>query len=116
MPPVLAAGHAAFVSHYREAVQMGYNHASQPKIQLNKQQIIAGAVLMGVGGALALAGVAMAGTALATAFRQRVQQMDVPPSELARQHWSAVKHATGAGMDVWLKEQPATLRQPVTQL
>jgi hypothetical protein len=44
-----------------------------------------------------------------------VQQMDVPPSELARQHWSAVRHATGAGMDVWLKEQPTTLRQPVTQ-
>jgi hypothetical protein len=95
---------------------MTYNQAApQPKIQLNKQQLIAGSVLMGVGGAIALAGVALAGTALVAAFRQRVQQMDVPPSELARQHWSAVKHATTTGMDVWLKEHPASQRQPAAQ-
>jgi hypothetical protein len=35
----------------------------------------------------------------------------VPPGDLARQHWSAVKHATSAGVDVWLKEQPAGQRQ-----
>jgi hypothetical protein len=94
---------------------MNYDHAPRPKIQLNRQQIIAGSVLIGVGGVIAAAGIAVAGTALAAAFRQRVQQMDVPPSELARQHWSAVKHATSAGVDVWLKEQPAAGRQPVTQ-
>lgn len=94
---------------------MNSDHAQQSSIQLNKQQIIAGAVLMGVGGALALAGMAMAGTALVSAFRQRVQQMDVPPSELARQHWTAVRHATNAGVGVWLKEQPAAQRQPVAQ-
>ena len=93
---------------------MNYNRAPQSKIQLNKQQILIGSVLMGVGGALALAGMAMAGTALVTALRQRVQQMDVPPSELARQHWSAVKHATSAGVDVWQKEHPATQGQPAT--
>jgi hypothetical protein len=85
---------------------MNHNRAPQPGIQLNNQQIIAGSILMGVGGTVVLAGIAMAGTALVTAFRQRVQQMDVPPNELARQHWSAVKHATTAGVDVWLKEQP----------
>ena len=85
---------------------MNYSPASQSKIQVNMGQIRAGGILMGVGGALALAGAAVAGTALMAAFRQRVQQMDVPPSDLARQHWSAVKHATSAGVDVWLKEQP----------
>ncbi len=94
---------------------MGNNRAQQPTIKLNKEQIIAGAVLMGVGGAIALAGMALAGTALVTAFRQRVQQMDVPPGELARQHWSAARHATSAGVGVWLKEQPTPLRQPATQ-
>ena len=83
--------------------------------QLNKRQIIAGSILAGAGAALALAGMAMAGTALVGAARQRVQQMDVPPSELARQHWSAVKHATSAGVDVWLKEQPATQHPPARQ-
>ena len=91
---------------------MNYDHAPRPKIQLNRQQIIVGSVLIGVGGVIALAGFAVAGTALMAAFRQRVQQMDVPPSELARQHWSAVKHATSAGVDVWLKEQPNGQRQP----
>ena len=91
---------------------MNHDHAPRSSFQVNKQQVVAGAVLMGVGGALALAGMAMTGTALMAAFRQRVQQMDVPPSELARQHWSAVKHATNAGVNVWLKEQPTAQRQP----
>jgi hypothetical protein len=91
---------------------MNYSPAPQPKIGVNMGQIRAGGILMGVGGALALAGAVVAGTALMAAFRQRVQQMDVPPSDLARQHWSAVKHATSAGVDVWLKEQPSGQRQP----
>lgn len=91
---------------------MNSSVAPQPKIQLNTGQIRVGAILMGVGGALIMAGAALAGTALMSAVRQRVQQMDVPPSDLARQHWSAVKHATSAGMDVWLKEQPGGQRQP----
>ena len=94
---------------------MNYSSAPQPKIQVNMGQIRAGGILMGVGGALALAGAVVAGTALMAAFRQRVQQMDVPPSDLARQHWSAVKHATSAGLDVWLKEQPATQGQPLAR-
>lgn len=76
-------------------------------------QIRIGSILVGVGATLVLAGAAVAGTALAAAFRQRVQQMDTPPTELARQHWSAVRHATTAGVDVWLKEQPSNgQRQP----
>jgi hypothetical protein len=94
---------------------MNYNHAPQPRFRVNRQQVVAGSALIGVGGALVLAGAAMAGTALVMAFRQRVQQMDVPPTELARQHWSAVKHATSAGAGIWLKEQPGTPRQLVTQ-
>jgi len=85
--------------------------APPSKIQVNMGQIRAGGILLGVGGALALAGAVVAGTALMAALRQRVQQMDVPPSDLARQHWSAVKHATSAGLDVWLKEQPSGQRQ-----
>jgi hypothetical protein len=90
---------------------MSSSAVPQSKIQVNMGQIRAGAVLMGVGGTFALVGACVAGTALMAAFRQRVQQMDVPPSDLARQHWHAVKHATSAGVDVWLKEQPNGQRQ-----
>jgi hypothetical protein len=44
-----------------------------------------------------------------------VQRMGVPPTELARQHWSAVRHATNAGVGVWLKEQPGVPLQPGSQ-
>jgi hypothetical protein len=91
---------------------MNPSAAPQSKIQINMGQIRTGVVLVGVGGTFALIGAFVAGSALMAAFRQRVQQMDVPPSHLARQHWHAVKHATSAGVDVWLKEQPNGPRQP----
>ena len=85
---------------------------SQPRLEINTRQVVAGSILMGIGGVLALAGAAVAGTALVTAFQQRVQQMEVPPTELARRHWSAVKHATTAGVGVWRNEQPGAQGQP----
>ena len=83
------------------------------KLEFNVEQIRAGAIMLGVGGVIAFAGAAVAGLAIAAAFQRRVQQMGVPPTELARQHWSAVKHATNAGVNVWLKEQPTTQRHLV---
>jgi hypothetical protein len=96
---------------------MNYSKApqlkAQSKLEFNTRQIVAGSIMIGVGGVLALAGAAVAGSALVAAFQQRVQQMEVPPTELARRHWSAVKHATTAGVGVWRNEQPGAQRQPV---
>jgi hypothetical protein len=86
--------------------------APQAKLEFNVEQIRAGAIMLGVGGVIAFAGAAVAALAIAAAFQKRVQLMDVPPTELARQHWSAVKHATNAGVGVWLKEQPGVPLQP----
>ena len=86
--------------------------APQAKLEFNVEQIRAGAIMLGVGGVIAFAGAAVAALAIASAFQKRVQLMDVPPTELARQHWSAVKHGTTAGVNVWLKEQPNGQRQP----
>jgi hypothetical protein len=100
-------------------VQMDYNRSSQPKLEFDVQRLRAGAILLGIAGVLGLAGAAVAGSALVSAFQQRVQQMEVPPTELARQHWSAVKHATSTGVGVWLNEAPGVQtpgnghRQPV---
>jgi hypothetical protein len=74
---------------------------TQPGIQLNTRQIVSGSILIGIGGVLALAGAAMAGTALVAAYRDRVRQMDVPPSVLARHHWQRMKSATAAGVGEW---------------
>jgi hypothetical protein len=86
--------------------------APQAKLEFNVEQIRAGAIMLGVGGVIAFAGAAVAALAIASAFQKRVQLMDVPPTELARKHWSAVKHATNAGVGVWLKEQPGVPLQP----
>jgi hypothetical protein len=89
--------------------------APQAKLEFNVEQIRAGAIMLGVGGVIAFAGAAVAALAIASAFQKRVQLMDVPPTELARKHWSAVKHATNAGVGVWLKEQPGVPLQPGAQ-
>jgi hypothetical protein len=89
--------------------------APQAKLEFNVEQIRAGAIMLGVGGVIAFAGAAVAALAIASAFQRRVQLMDVPPTELAKQHWSAVKHATNAGVGVWLKEQPGVPLQPGAQ-
>ena len=88
------------------------SQAQQAKLEFNVEQIRACAILLAVGGFIAFAGAAVAGLAVASAFQRRVQQMGVPPTELARQHWSAVKHATTTGVGVWLKEQPGVPLQP----
>jgi hypothetical protein len=80
---------------------MTNSQGTQPKLQINTGQVIGGAILIGVGGIMALAGLAVAGTALFTAYRERIGQMDVPPSELARKHWGRMKAATAAGLGEW---------------
>jgi len=80
---------------------MTSSQMTKPTIHINTQQIVGGAIMIGVGGVLALAGMAMAGAALVAAYRDRVSQMDVPPTELARQHWGRIKSATAAGVGEW---------------
>lgn len=84
------------------------SQVSQSPTQVNTRQVMGGAILIGIGGVLALTGVAMAGAALVTAYRERMRQMDVPPSELARQQWGRMKAATAAGLGEWRNgRQPA---------
>lgn len=73
------------------------SQAERPRIQINMRQVIGGSILIGIGGVIGLAGMAMAGTALVSAYRERIRQMDVPPTVLARQNWERVKSAANAG-------------------
>jgi len=69
--------------------------------RLNTRPLIVGGALMGVAGLVGLAGLMVAGTALAAAARDWAGRQEVPPSELARQHWSRAKAATTAGASAW---------------
>jgi hypothetical protein len=63
--------------------------------------LLAGAVLIGVGSLLGLAGLAIAGAALTAAARRYVDSMEVPPSELARQNLAKARAAASAGVSAW---------------
>jgi len=87
---------------------MTNSQVSQPKFQINTRQVIGGSILIGIGGVLAMAGMAMAGAAMVAAYRDRTQQMDVPPSEYARRHWNRMRAATAAGVGEWRNGRQAT--------
>jgi hypothetical protein len=74
---------------------------SGPSFNVDRRMLALGAVLTGTGALLALVGTAIAGTALATAGRGWVQQMDVPPGELAARTLRQAKHASRAGAEAW---------------
>jgi hypothetical protein len=78
----------------------------QPRLQINTTQVMTGAILVGVGTVIALAGVAAAGTALVAAYRERINQMEVPPSVLARHHWNRAKAAAAVGYGEWRNAKP----------
>jgi hypothetical protein len=80
---------------------MGNGRAADVGIRVNKKLVIGGAVLVGIGGSLAATGVLLGTTAIASAMRQWVRQLDQPPSEMAKQKWNQARAATQAGAKAW---------------
>jgi len=70
-------------------------------LALNTGPLLAGAVLIGIGSLLGLAGLAIAGAALGAAARRYVNNMEVPPSELAKQNLAKARAAASAGVSAW---------------
>jgi hypothetical protein len=80
---------------------VGNGRAADVGIRVNKKLVISGAVLVGIGGSLAATGVLLGTTAIASAMRQWVRQLDQPPSEMAKQKWNQARAATQAGAKAW---------------
>jgi hypothetical protein len=80
---------------------MGNGRLADAGIRVNKNLLISGAVLVGIGGAMAATGVLLGSTAVASAMRQWVRQLDQPPSEMAKQKWNQARAATMAGAKAW---------------
>ncbi|HEX4539261.1 MAG TPA: hypothetical protein VH112_03375 [Acidimicrobiales bacterium] len=80
---------------------MGNGRMADAGIRLNKNLVVSGAVLVGIGGFLAATGLLLGSTAFASAMRQWVRQLDQPPSEMARQKWNQARAATLAGAKAW---------------
>jgi len=85
---------------------MSQKRAASAGLQLEKFQVSTGplafgAAMIGAGVILGLAGMAVSGSVVVIAARRWVNQLETPPSELARQKWAQARAATMAGADAW---------------
>jgi len=77
------------------------NDVSQGDIQLNRSLLVGGGVLVGIAGLLGFTGIVLVGSAVLSASRQWVNQLERPPSEIARRKWQQAKAAASAGAEAW---------------
>ena len=83
------------------------NVASNGEVQLNRRRIAGGGVLVGVGGLLGFTGMLLVSSAIISAARQRVNQLEQPPREIAKLKWQQARAATTAGANAWRNGPPA---------
>jgi hypothetical protein len=77
----------------------GENRTNGP--QFRTAPLITSAVMVGVGTLIALTGLAVGGGHLLSVTRQWINEMEVPPSELARLKWTQARAAMAAGAAAW---------------
>ena len=77
----------------------GENRTNGP--QFRTAPLITSAAMVGGGTLIALAGLAVGGGHLLSATRQWINEMEVPPSELARLKWTQARTAMAAGAAAW---------------
>jgi hypothetical protein len=66
-------------------------------------------VLIGIGSLLGFTGMLLVSSAIISAARQRVNQLEQPPSELAKRTWQQARAATTAGATAWRNSPSATV-------
>jgi hypothetical protein len=77
---------------------------------LDRRLITAVAVLIGVGGLLGFAGMAVGGGAILAAGRRWMRRKDVHPRDLAAQTWRQTLDASCAGAQAWRASAPSASR------
>lgn len=78
--------------------------------QLSSGPLMAGGILIGIGAVVALAGVAVVGTHVATATRAWMKDLETPPDQLARLKWEQARTAVAAGATTWREHPNAQVR------
>jgi len=80
---------------------MHNSHSSTAGFQINNTQAMVGAVLIGAGSLIGMAGAVVGGFAVFSAARRWLRELEVPPTEVVRHKWSQTKAATQAGAHAW---------------
>jgi hypothetical protein len=87
----------------------GENRRNGP--QFSTAPLITSAAMVGAGTLIALAGLAIGGGHLLSATRQWINEMEVPPSELARLKLTQARTAMAAGAAAW-QDGPRAVPSP----
>jgi hypothetical protein len=83
------------------------NRTNGPQFQ--SAPLITSAAMVGAGTLIVLAGLAIGGGHVASVARRWVNDMEVPPSELARLKWSQARAAVSAGASAWQNGSQASV-------
>ena len=79
---------------------------------MDRRLIMAATVLVGVGGTLAFAGLAIGSGAMLAAGRRWMRRNEVHPRDLAMQTWRQTREASRAGAQAWRAAAPANAQGP----
>lgn len=109
--PWLATVFPTVVLRSAEGAKIMSNDVSQKAIQVNRSLVVGGGALVGIGGLLGFTGMVLVGSALLSATRQWVNQLEQPPSEIARRKWQQARAAASAGTEAW-RNGPQTPSSP----
>lgn len=82
--------------------------------QFSTAQMITSAVMVGAGTLIVMAGLAVGAGHMLAATRRWVNEMEVPPSELARQKWTQARAAMSAGASAWQNGSPTVPAGPTS--
>jgi len=77
----------------------GENRRNGPEFRT--APLVTSAVMVGAGTLIALTGLAVGFQHLLSSTRRWVNEMEVPPSELARLKWTQARAAMAAGASAW---------------
>ena len=83
------------------------DQTSQAGPQVNQRLVVGGAVLVGLGGLLGCSGMLLLSSAVVSATRRWMRQLDRPPTETAKRNWQKARAATTAGAEAWRSGSPA---------
>lgn len=78
--------------------------------QVRSGPLIVGGVLVGVGAMVAFAGLAVAGVHVVSATRTWIDELEIPPRQLAKLKWEQAKTAAASGATTWREHPNAQAR------
>ena len=80
---------------------MHISQSSSAGFQMNTTQVMVGAVLLGAGCIIGIAGMITGGHALFSSTSRWLRELEVPPTEVVKHKWDQTKAATTAGAQAW---------------